>query len=126
MLSIICCSFSYLGGFGLVNWNVVVRLHWVVPAHPMLVSFVKVVWVRLSLVACAVRVYALFCVQLKLTLNLVFARTARLGRGQLIFLVVTLYVPLWNTCVALHCWGTVSVMFQSSAVMSPMLVVIRL
>jgi len=34
-------------------------------------------------------------------------------------------VPSWNTCVALHCWGTVSVMFQFSAVMSPMLVVLR-
>jgi len=43
MFSVICCSFSYLGGFGLVNWKVVVRLHWVVPAHPMLVLFVKVV-----------------------------------------------------------------------------------
>jgi len=33
--------------------------------------------------------------------------------------------PSWNICVALHCWGTVSVMFQFSAVMSPMLVVVR-
>jgi len=59
-------------GFGLVNWKVVVRLHWVVPAHPMLVSFVKVVEVLLSLVACAVRVLCclllclglLFCIVL--------------------------------------------------------------
>jgi len=65
-------------------------------------------------------------VQLKLALNLVWARTARLLSGQFIFLVVALYVPLWNICVALHCCGTVSVMFQFSAVMSPMLVAIRL
>jgi len=90
MFSIICCSFSYLGGFGLVNWKVVVRLHWVVPAHPMLVSFVKVVEVLLSFVACAVSVYALFSVQLKVALNFVLARTARLGSFHVIFRLLML------------------------------------
>jgi len=56
MLSIICCSCSYVVGVGLVKVKLVVRLQLLLPAHPMLVLFVMVVCVRLSLVACAVRV----------------------------------------------------------------------
>jgi len=95
MLRIICFSFSYLGSSGLVNVNGVVVVQFWVPEQPMFVSVVKVVSVVLSFVACAIRVYWRVCVQLKVALSGVLARTGRFGSFQVEYLC---YVALVWYC----------------------------
>jgi len=90
MFRIICFSFSYLGFGGLVNVNGCVAVQFWFAAHPMLVSFVNVVSVLLSLVACAISVYWRVAVQLNVAFRAVLARTFRFGSFHVIFLVVSL------------------------------------